>query len=105
MTVVNAGGALSIGANGGIDGGAIVLAADGAFTNNAGASALSPTSGNVFTIYSQVAGNATGSLPGDNFGGLIGANYYNDAYNFSARTFATAAPSSINQFVFGYAAT
>jgi filamentous hemagglutinin family protein len=110
---VNAGGALtlvdstagvSLAAGGGLaSGGAILIAADGTFTNAAGANALSPGMGSSFTIYTRDAGDPADVLPNDSFGGLAAKNYYNDAYDFSTGSFASAAPSG-DHFVYSYAA-
>ncbi len=81
--------------------GSILLAANGAFNNTAGASALN--AGTNFTVYTQNAGNPTGVMPGNVFGGLTAGNYYNDAYNFTSGTFASAVPTG-NHFVYAYAA-
>jgi hypothetical protein len=87
-------------------GGAILLAADGIFTNNDGASGVSAGTGAYYSIYSQDSTNPTTVLPADTFGGLTATDYYNDAFNFTTETFATAPPSSgQNLFVYGYAAS
>jgi hypothetical protein len=62
--------------------GAVVLVADGTFTNNAGVSGVKAGSGATYTIYSQNASNPSGALPSDSFGGLTGTDWYNDAYSF-----------------------
>ncbi|MGN6424623.1 MAG: beta strand repeat-containing protein, partial [Asticcacaulis sp.] len=82
--------------------GDIVLAANGGFTNTAGASALNP--GGAFTVYTQDAADPTGTMPTNSLGGLSATNYYNDAYDFSAGTFASAVPTG-NHFVYAYAAS
>jgi filamentous hemagglutinin family protein len=81
--------------------GSILLAANGTFSNTAGASALS--AGTNFTVYTQNASDPTGTMPVNTFGGLTAGNYYNDAYNFTSGTFASAVPSG-NHFVYAYAA-
>ncbi len=85
-------------------GGSILIAANGAFSNTAGASALTVGAGASYTVYSQVTGNATGALPTNSLGGLTGVNWYNDAYNFTTGAFATAVPTG-DHFVYGYVAT
>ena len=84
-------------------GDAIVLAANGSFINQAGARALSASNGN-WLVYSQATGNAAGLPTGDATDGLAGISYYNDAFDFSAATFAST-PGSGNRFVHGYAPT
>ena len=74
-------------------GGSILIAADGAFTNAVGASALTAGAGDFYTVYSQSASNVTGALPVDSFNGLAGINWYNDAYNFTTNAFASAVPA------------
>ena len=107
---VTFGGNLSVTATGGdidVNGqisasGNIVLAANGKFVNTAGATALS--AGGRFIVYTQDATNPTGALPTDTFNGLVATNYYNDAYDFTGKSFASAVPATGNYFVYGYAA-
>ena len=79
--------------------GDIVLAANGDLVNTAGATALNTTA-NV-TVYTQSASHPTSTLPSDTFDGLTATNYYNDAYDFTAGTFASAVPSG-RHFVYAY---
>ncbi|MDB5479155.1 MAG: hypothetical protein JWO83_208, partial [Caulobacteraceae bacterium] len=84
-------------------GDAVILAANGSFINNAGSSAVSASNGR-WLIYSQ-AQNTAGSAPtGTVLGGLVGENYYGDAYNFAGGVFASA-PNSGDRFVYGYQPT
>ncbi|HTM80137.1 YDG domain-containing protein [Asticcacaulis sp.] len=82
--------------------GAIRLAANGSFTNTAGATALNAGGG--FTVYTQDAYDPTGTMPVNSFGGLTATNYYNDAYDFGTGTFASAVPTG-DHFVYAYAAS
>ncbi|WP_443751327.1 YDG domain-containing protein [Asticcacaulis solisilvae] len=82
--------------------GATLLAANGIFSNTAGSSALDAGGG--FTVYTQNAADPTGTLPVNSFGGLTATNYYNNAYDFSLGTFASAVPTG-NHFVYAYAAS
>jgi hypothetical protein len=86
-------------------GGAVLLAADGTFANNAGAGAVPPGAGAYFAIYSQDPNNPTTLLPANVFGGLTGTDWYNDAFSFTVGTFATTLPAGENLFVYGYAAS
>ncbi|MDI7776391.1 YDG domain-containing protein [Asticcacaulis sp. EMRT-3] len=82
-------------------GNAITIAADGAFINQAGANALNAANGN-WLIYTQAHGDATARATSNDFGGLVGKSWYNDAFDFTAGTLA-ATPNSGNRFVTGYA--
>jgi len=82
--------------------GAILLVANGGFSNTAGASALN--AGGDFTVYTQNASDPTGTMPVNSFGGLTATNYYNDAYNFTTGAFASTVPTG-DHFVYAYAAS
>lgn len=85
-------------------GASILLASGSSFTNGGGANALTLGAGGRFLIYSQDAANPTGVLPTSSFGGLTATNWYNDAYDFTTQSFASAPPATGNRFVYGYAA-
>lgn len=103
LVSTGAGAPLTIGAAGRItSSGAILIAVNGNFLNNAGASALSP--GTSFTIYTQNAANPTGTPPTNNFGGLTATSSYDNAYDFAAGTFAKPVPVG-NAFVYAYPAS
>ncbi|MBO9695178.1 MAG: filamentous hemagglutinin N-terminal domain-containing protein [Sphingopyxis sp.] len=93
---INAGGSIASGAAGD----AIILASDGVFRNFGGADALSAANGR-WLVYSQTAGHAGASDPGNDFGGLAGKSYYGAAFDFGNGTFAVA-PGAGNRFVYGY---
>jgi filamentous hemagglutinin family protein len=101
---VQSGGALTIGASGSIasTAGGVTLAANGAFTNNGGASAI--TANTRWLVYSQATNNPTGTPTFASAGGLVGKNYYGDAYNFTTSSLAST-PTSGNRFVYGYQPT
>ncbi len=82
-------------------GGSILIAADGNFTNTAGADALTSGSGDGYTIYSQSAANPSLAAPTDKFDGLSGTSVYSDPYDFSTQTFAVTPPPG-NSFVFAH---
>ncbi len=102
-----AGGDLTVASGGSVSssatGDAIVLAANGAFKNN-GTAASVAASGGRWLIYSQAFNDAANLASGDVTGGLTGKSFYNDAYNFTTSSFASA-PNSGNRFVHGYAPT
>ena len=104
---LQAGGNITIANNGSLTsdagGDAIIVAADGAFVNEAGANALTATNGR-WLVYTQAHGDASSLATGNDFGGLNGRAYYNDAFDFSTGTFASA-PNSGNRFVTGHAPT
>ena len=93
-----ANGDLSLAASGsvssGASGDAIILAANGGFINNNSLGGLSAAGGR-WLVYSL-------SPAGSSNGGLTGAAYYNDAFDFGASSF-TQAPNSGNRFVYAYA--
>lgn len=83
-------------------GDAVTLASDGVFTNGRGVDAV--TAGNAagrWLIYTQAAGDPTGSTSGDQFGGLAGKSFYGSAYDFTTGLFS-AAPNAGNRFVHAY---
>ncbi len=94
------GASLTIGTGGGItSSGAILIAVNGNFINQAGASALAP--GTFFTIYTQNAGDPAAVAPANQFGGLTGTSVYGNAYDFVTGAFANPIPSS-NAFVYAH---
>jgi filamentous hemagglutinin family protein len=103
LSVIDNGGPITLVEGGVASGGAILIAANGAFTNDVGTAALATGNGAGFDIYSQVSGNVTGVLPSDVFRGIVATNWYNDAFDFTTDAFATAVPTG-NYFVYGYAA-
>ncbi|WP_173012493.1 MBG domain-containing protein [Niveispirillum sp. SYP-B3756] len=78
-------------------GDALVLAANGSFSNNGGATALSVGGGGRFLVFS------TSPLSGDT-GGVDALPLYNRLYDFSGRSHATIANSG-SRFVYSYAPT
>ena len=96
------GGGLTLSAAGSVtssaSGTAVMLASNGAFVNNAGASAVTANNGR-WLIYSQSANDAT-TIGADVDGGLSGKSYYNDAFNFTTGALAST-PNSGNRFVHG----
>jgi hypothetical protein len=99
FTTISTAGALTLAPGAALASGAnadVVLAAgSGAFTNNAGASAVTPGTGGRFLIYSNAPATTTA-------GGLTGAPVYN-------KTFASNAPGTItqtgNRFLYSLAPT
>ena len=86
-------------------GDAVVLASDGVFTNGRGADAVAASNpAGRWLIYTQAAGDPTGSTAGNAFNGLAGKSYYGAAYDFSTGTFA-ATPNAGNRFVYAYQPT
>ena len=107
---IESGGDLTISSAGSItssaSGDAIILAANGSFINDAGASAVTATDGR-WLIYSQASGDPGAAPTGDVFGGLSAKSYYGDAFTFNAATtdaFATT-PNAGDRFVYGYQPT
>ncbi|MBP7334483.1 MBG domain-containing protein [Niveispirillum sp.] len=78
-------------------GDALVLAANGTFTNNGGATSLSVSGGGRFLVFS--ASPLTSST-----GGVDALPYYNRAFTFTDRTY-TALTNTGNRFVYAYAPT
>ena len=100
--VLNSGAVLS----GSGTGDAIRLAANGAFINNAGASALSAPAGR-WLVYSQQTNSAGLAPVGNVLGGLDGKSWYGTSYAFGsagAGSFASMPPAG-NRFVYGYQPT
>ena len=95
-------GNLTIAANGSVSstatGDGVVLAANGALINNAGASAISTPNGRWLISTTTPDGSSA-----DIFGGLAGKNYYGSAYTFG--TGFAKAPASGNRFVHSYRPT
>ena len=79
-------GDLALGSSGTVTGGAITLATNGNFTNNAGASALSAGSGNRWLVYSTNPAN-------DNDGGLAPA-FIQYAANYDVSTLTGTKPAA-----------
>ena len=104
VSLMASGGGMTL-TDGVTSGAAILLASDGAFTNNDGAAALTPGAGASFTVYSQDPTNLTTVLAANTLDGLTGTNWYNDAFNFTTDTFTSAVPTGGNYFVTAYAAT
>ncbi|MBO9518715.1 MAG: hypothetical protein J7493_11665 [Porphyrobacter sp.] len=100
MTFTNTGTVRADGA-----GDAVVLASDGLFTNERGANAVTASNATGrWLIYTQEAGNPTGSTSGDDLGGLLGRNFYGSAYDFGTGTFSVT-PNAGNRFVRAYRPT
>ncbi|MFV3130315.1 MBG domain-containing protein [Niveispirillum sp. KHB5.9] len=78
-------------------GDALVLAANGNFTNNGGSGALVVTGGGRFLVFSHAP--STSSV-----GGISALPLYNRAFTFSGRTYATVSNTG-NRFVYSYAPT
>ncbi|OYQ31708.1 hypothetical protein CHU95_21475 [Niveispirillum lacus] len=96
---LSSGGNLSIASGASVSaagaGDALVLAANGTFTNQGGASALSVSGGGRFLVFS------TSPLTSST-GGITALPYYNRSFTFSGRTY-TALTNTGNRFVYSYA--
>jgi filamentous hemagglutinin family protein len=109
---IEAGGNLTIGSSGSVNsdgaGDSLILVANGAFINNAGASAVTVSNdAGRWLIYSQ-ATNSHGAAPtGDSFGGLAGTSYYGDGYHYAdlPTDGFVSEPGAGNRFVYGYQPT
>lgn len=84
-------------------GDAVVLASDGVFSNGTGANAVSTPNGR-WLIYTQAAGDPSGSTAGNTFNGLSGKNFYGTAYDFTTKTFSGTVNAG-NRFVYAYQPT
>ncbi|SNT17662.1 MULTISPECIES: MBG domain-containing protein, partial [unclassified Azospirillum] len=98
---LTAGGTLTIASGAGVSasgtGDALVLAANGSFSNNGGATALSVGGGGRFLVFST-------SPVSTSTGGVDALPLYNRSYDFSGRSHAAIANSG-SRFVYSYAPT
>ena len=108
ITLIDSGAGIALGDGGSLSssGDAVLVAANGAFANgsSSGARAISAGNGHYWTVYTQNTAAPTAAPAANSYGGLAGSNWYNDAYNFTTGSFATAVPTG-NRFVTPYQAT
>ncbi|ATQ43864.1 YDG domain-containing protein [Caulobacter mirabilis] len=98
MTIASTGAVRSTAA-----GDAVVLAANGVFTNQRGVDAVQAQDGR-WLIYSQAYNDPTGSTATDQYGGLGGKSYYGVGYDFAGGGFGAAVGAG-NRFVHAYRPT